>query len=622
MQSLRKQRKRKTFQAKERECLPGETLCKAGTFVSHVKVLRESGTPRKRIYEVVVIEAGESLNRRFYPDETLQTAVPLFDGKSVHAFRFSDNELNHLPEVLRDHAPIGGPLGNKVGTLKKPYWCPDKRAVIAELHVPVNDSTRWFLDMATSSLDLQEPQFGFSIDGQGEAFPKRVRGKVVEWVDSLTDIFSLDAVSNPAAGGRLLAQAFVENVVGDPRSRLLQYEMRSRNRRLNRRSRPKQRRLRSTGVLNEGVNMNFRTSRPLDGTKLVRKVLRTLSNEKSPRAKSVKRSLRIAESVSGSGQMAEVNVDRLRRQLESIPKPSRKVRSAISQLRSARANASPKSGFREQDEIAGEELAINSDEFSAEGAVDIPVNEPVDLVEELMELLEEEIEEAALEVFSTLKKAKEFSEVGGTVELNVKDLLETLKEIEEPSRQVRKSIKLLKDELKRIEGEAEFDGELGADLDFDLGSDLPSAGAGAGLPPQAPPIAESFRHGFQSRRRREKHRHLGVPSTARKDRGRLESEVSYLRKNLRIKDHEAQLRTALQEAEGNGLPKSVSEELYQELRNESQISQGAVRRKINSRIRQANALVESIKPDFRDLNERPVARRGKSAIEKVIFEAR
>ena len=268
MKSLTRQRKRKTVQAKEHQCLPGETLCKAGTFVSHVKVLRESGTPRKRIYEVVVIEAGESLNRRFYPDETLQTAVPLFDGKSVHAFRFNDNELNHLPEILRDQTPIGGPLGNKVGTLKKPYWCPDKRAVIAELHVPVNDSTRWFLDMATSSLDLQEPQFGFSIDGQGEAFPKKVRGKVVEWVDSLTDIFSLDVVSNPAAGGRLLAQAIVENVVGDPRKRLLQYEMRSRERGFNRRSRPqsrpKQRHLRSRGNLNEGVNMKFRSSRPVD----------------------------------------------------------------------------------------------------------------------------------------------------------------------------------------------------------------------------------------------------------------------------------------------------------------------------------------------------------------------
>ncbi len=168
---------RKSFEQIDGMSLAGETR-KAGTFVSHVKVLKESNIPGKKIYEVIVIEAGESLNRRFYPETTLQQAVKLFDGRAVHAFRFNERELNHLPELLREQTPLGGPLGNKVGTLKNPRWDSSRRAVIAELHVPVNNSTQWFIDMADSSLALQEPQFGFSIDGQGEAFPKKVRGRV------------------------------------------------------------------------------------------------------------------------------------------------------------------------------------------------------------------------------------------------------------------------------------------------------------------------------------------------------------------------------------------------------------------------------------------------------------
>lgn len=151
-----------------------------------------------KIWDVTIIEVGQSLNGPIYTEEALREAAPVFEGVPVYTYKWGEN-LGHLSDEARAQDSRGF-VGNLVGSLEGVYFNEESKSLDGRLKVYCED-TRSKLAEAWEMGDIgngsKEDILGLSIDAQG------LRGEDGLTVTKFTEASSVDIVTAPAAGGRI-----------------------------------------------------------------------------------------------------------------------------------------------------------------------------------------------------------------------------------------------------------------------------------------------------------------------------------------------------------------------------------------------------------------------------------
>lgn len=142
-------------------------------------------TEKKKAH-VVLIKEGWSKNKRFYPAQVLEQAVPLFEGAKCYL----------------DHSDIKGIPNRSVRELTGFYENVKfaGKQVEADLQFLETEAGKVGLDIAKETVKHNKLLAGLSIRGIG-TMRKVEEGHEVE---NLSKIISVDMVSDPAAGGEFL----------------------------------------------------------------------------------------------------------------------------------------------------------------------------------------------------------------------------------------------------------------------------------------------------------------------------------------------------------------------------------------------------------------------------------
>lgn len=140
----------------------------------------------KKKAHVVLIKEGWSKNKRYYPAQVLEQAVPLFEGAKCYL----------------DHSDIKGIPNRSVRELTGFYENVKfaGKQVEADLQFLETEAGKVGLDIAKETVKHNKLLAGLSIRGIG-TMRKVEEGHEVE---SLSKIISVDMVSDPAAGGEFL----------------------------------------------------------------------------------------------------------------------------------------------------------------------------------------------------------------------------------------------------------------------------------------------------------------------------------------------------------------------------------------------------------------------------------
>jgi cation transport regulator ChaB len=140
----------------------------------------------KKKAHVVLIKEGWSKNKRFYPAQVLEQAVPLFEGAKCYL----------------DHSDIKGIPNRSVRELTGFYENVKfaGKQVEADLQFLDTEAGKVGLDIAKETVKHNKLLAGLSIRGVGSV-RKVEEGHEVE---NLSKIISVDLVSDPAAGGEFL----------------------------------------------------------------------------------------------------------------------------------------------------------------------------------------------------------------------------------------------------------------------------------------------------------------------------------------------------------------------------------------------------------------------------------
>ena len=165
-------------------------------------------------WKVMIIEEGLSKNGKFYTEESLRNAIPLFEKSKVNFYEFNGISgkkfFNHLPLSIEKKVPQGFPLQtagffedvkfeeiNEGGRIRK--------GLTAHLHFLENSKIQELKQTLLSAWDKGLKNFlGLSINADGKQFFRMLNGVPVAVVKSIKTVFSTDLVSQPAAGGGLL----------------------------------------------------------------------------------------------------------------------------------------------------------------------------------------------------------------------------------------------------------------------------------------------------------------------------------------------------------------------------------------------------------------------------------
>jgi transcriptional regulator with XRE-family HTH domain len=167
-------------------------------------------------WDVVLIEAGLSLNNKFYSEQLLEASVSHFEGVKCCAFLEGD-DFNHRSQENIDNNPSGSAKNTigwfkdvRFGEFKKPDGSTGK-GIIARLHIL--EGQDWLMKgMKDAFAHGKTDLLGFSIDAHGDGHEGFREGKDVFIVESITQVESTDVVTDPAAGGRFMRiAASVEN---------------------------------------------------------------------------------------------------------------------------------------------------------------------------------------------------------------------------------------------------------------------------------------------------------------------------------------------------------------------------------------------------------------------------
>jgi len=147
-----------------------------------------------KAWEAVLIEAGMSANRRFYPNEVLKKSYHLFEGVKAYI----DHRIeNGMPVTNRSVRDIAGWFEDVA--------C-DNGAITARF--VVSEGQEWLKAMLKSAYESgKEDLIGFSILAEGKTRLDREDSGAFWFVESIDKVYSVDVVTEPAAGGRLAGLA-------------------------------------------------------------------------------------------------------------------------------------------------------------------------------------------------------------------------------------------------------------------------------------------------------------------------------------------------------------------------------------------------------------------------------
>ena len=166
-------------------------------------LLQDSG--EGRLWEVVVIEEGLSKNGNFYPASVLEKAIKLFEGAYVGAYFFGES-FDHIPQNAKDRAQ-GVPLRNVIGILENvifgSFHRDGKMCKGIKAKLKVFESAAWAKEVLREAYSSKNG-LGFSIDAKGEFREDIVDGNKVKRITMIGSVDSVDLVTTPAAGGRLM----------------------------------------------------------------------------------------------------------------------------------------------------------------------------------------------------------------------------------------------------------------------------------------------------------------------------------------------------------------------------------------------------------------------------------
>lgn len=171
------------------------------------------GSVSGSVWEVVLIRAGQSANRRRYSESVLKASVPLFEGVKAYA--------DHPTTVELAQRSGNRSVRDVVGYYSDVHWNESTRSINAKLHI--FESASWLRAMLSDIVGSSAPNLiGLSINADGEQRIIREGTVLISDVVSINSVTSVDIVTEPAAGGivvRLVASK--QEVSMDPRLKKL-----------------------------------------------------------------------------------------------------------------------------------------------------------------------------------------------------------------------------------------------------------------------------------------------------------------------------------------------------------------------------------------------------------------
>ena len=152
----------------------------------------EAKGPKGNAWDVLLIKAGTSGNRRHYPATMLEASVSLFEGVKAYADHPTRDEQKSRPErSIRD----------VVGWFEGVRWDAAEQGIRGTFKIL--ESADWLRSALKSAWDQgKKDLLGFSINASGRLGSKRADGSVL--IEAIERVVSTDVVTTPGAGGRLL----------------------------------------------------------------------------------------------------------------------------------------------------------------------------------------------------------------------------------------------------------------------------------------------------------------------------------------------------------------------------------------------------------------------------------
>lgn len=161
-------------------------------------VLQEVAGTSGREWDVILIETGTSKNGNHYPAETLQAAAGLFERAPAFADHATEHDRATRPErSVRD----------KIGTFSRVTYGQHEvdGRMVEGLRARFKAIAPWVREVLKEAVASGEPDFvGFSIDAEGRVARREQNGRAVAWVEAISRVNSVDLVTDPAAGGRIV----------------------------------------------------------------------------------------------------------------------------------------------------------------------------------------------------------------------------------------------------------------------------------------------------------------------------------------------------------------------------------------------------------------------------------
>ena len=161
-----------------------------------------------KTWKVCIIEPGLSRNGIFYPSKVLQAAKTIFEKAKVCYYEWKGKHFDHLPGQIESMHPEGFPrqTAGYLDNIKYENVTVEGKtgeALTGVFHV--FDSAKWLIDMLRESWQKGLKQFlGLSINADGTQANALINGRPVRVAGAINEVFSVDLVSHPAAGGKLL----------------------------------------------------------------------------------------------------------------------------------------------------------------------------------------------------------------------------------------------------------------------------------------------------------------------------------------------------------------------------------------------------------------------------------
>lgn len=170
-----------------------------------------------KTWKVMIVEEGLSKNGKYYPAQVLKKAKHLFEKSKVCFYEWKGKHYDHLPIEIEKIRPEGFPK-QIAGWLDNVQFeslnieGKEVKGLTGLLHI--HKGAEWLKDLLVTSWNKGLRQFlGLSINAEGPQTMQIINSKPLTMVQAISKVFSVDLVSNPAAGGRFtqLLASYNEN---------------------------------------------------------------------------------------------------------------------------------------------------------------------------------------------------------------------------------------------------------------------------------------------------------------------------------------------------------------------------------------------------------------------------